>query len=252
MLLTRLIDAVFSPLVIGMIVAVLLWRWREPRGVRALGWAIAAICLLLATPLGANLLLALAERRAPISACTAPAPATIVLLGGGVRRAPESPDDVGALSSASVQRTIDAVAWVLASPGTDLVISGGMRPGDEVAESTLMATLARRLGVPAASIRTETASRTTWENAQFVRSLAPRLPSRIALTTSALHLPRALIAFRAAGFEPCAHPVDYRAAPFRDLADLLPRGGALAASDAVIHEWIGELVYRWKAAHPGR
>ncbi|GAA0717770.1 YdcF family protein [Dokdonella soli] len=250
--LTRLIDAVLSPLGFGLLLALALWlgRRRLSRGLWYAGFALEALCLLLAAPLGANALVALEERRAPPAiACAAPAPATVVLLAGGVRRPPHDADDVGALNAASVQRTIDAAALVLATPGTELVISGGIRPGDDVAESTLMAALARRLGVPPVSIRIETGSRTTWQNAQHVRALAPAAPERIWLVTSALHMPRALVAFRAVGFVPCAHPVDFRAAPFREFADLLPRGGAIAASEAALHELAGEIAYRWRAAY---
>ncbi|HJT97103.1 MAG TPA: YdcF family protein, partial [Rhodanobacteraceae bacterium] len=99
------------------------------------------------------------------------------------------------------------------------------------------------------AIRAETGSTTTWENAARVRALEPALPSRIWLVTSALHMPRALIAFRAAGFEPCAWPGDYRASPFEGIADLLPHAGAIANADATLHEWVGEIVYRLRAAY---
>jgi hypothetical protein len=33
--------------------------------------------------------------------------------------------------------------------------------------------------------------------------------------------------------------------------DLLPGGVAVARSEAGLHEWIGELVYRWRARAPG-
>lgn len=102
-----------------------------------------------------------------------------MVLAGGIRRAPYDADDYGALNSASVQRTLDAAVLALATPGAQLVISGGARPDERVAESTLMAGLARRLGVRAAAIRTETTSRTTWENAQHVRALVPGVPTRI-------------------------------------------------------------------------
>lgn len=250
MLLTRLIDAFASPLGGGLLLALLLWlgRHRLPRGWLRAGLALEALCLLASTPLGANALLALQERRAPVaSACEAPLPRTIVLLAGGMRRPPRDADDVGALNDASIARTLDAAALVLSEPGSQLVISGGTRPGDVAAESTLMAALARRLGVPAAAIRSEGDSRTTWQNATHVRALVPAIDDRIWLVTSAVHMPRSLIAFRAAGFTACAHPGDFRAAPLREVTDVLPSGGAIAATAAVLHEWIGELAYRWRA-----
>jgi len=61
-------------------------------------------------------------------------------------------------------------------------------------------------------------------------------------------LPRTLLAFRAAGFEPCAYAGDYRAAPLEGPADFLPSAGAIANADAVLHEWVGEIAYRIRAA----
>jgi len=255
MLLTRLIDAFASPLGGGLLLASLLWlgRRRLSRGWLRAGLALEVLCLLASTPLGANALLALQERRTPpANACESAAPRIVVLLSGGMRRPPRGADDIGALNDPSTQRTLDAAALVLSEPGAELVISGGTRPGDAAAESVLMATLARRLGVPPASIRTETDSRTTWQNAMHVRALVPAVDERIWLVTSAVHMPRALIAFRAAGFAPCAHAGDFHAAPPREFTDALPSGGAIAASAAVLHEWIGELAYRWRAARAKR
>ncbi|MEO7326440.1 MAG: YdcF family protein [Dokdonella sp.] len=250
MLLTRLIDVMLSPLSFGLLLALLLWRSRAhlPRGLWRTGLVLEALCFVFTTPLGASALVGIEERRAASStACMAPTPTTIVALSGGLRRAPRDSDDYGALNVESMQRAFDAANLVMATSGAELVISGGTRPGDEIAESTLMAGIARRLGVPAAAIRTEVTSRTTWENAQHVRALVPALPARIWLATSAMHMPRALIAFRAAGFEPCAHPGDFRAAPFREFTDLLPSGGAVSASAEALHELVGELAYRWRA-----
>ena len=63
--------------------------------------------------------------------------------------------------------------------------------------------------------------------------------------TSAFHMPRAIAAFRAAGFPVEAYPVDYRTrgpidatAPFA----LLPAG--LTMTDTAMHEWAGLLAYR--------
>ena len=243
-----LLDALLSPLGFGLLLAVLLgWRWRRwPRWLRGGGLVLGLLCLLLAMPLGADALLAFAERRAPgAQDCAAPLPTTIVLLAGGMRRDARAPDDVGALGESSLQRTFGAVELFARTPGARLVVSGG--PHRQVAVSAQMAELAVRLGVPREAIRIEDQSRTTWENATRVRALDPAVPERVWLATSALHLPRALIAFRSAGFAPCGYPADVRSAAFEGAGDLLPSGGAVARSAAVLHEWVGEIVYRWRA-----
>ncbi|WP_300618584.1 YdcF family protein [Dokdonella sp.] len=246
MLLTRLVDFAISPLGFGLLLALLLWRTRRhaPRWLWHLGAALEVVCFLLATPFGAQTLAALQERRIAAEVCPAADAAPLVLLAGGLRRAPRDADDVAALSEASLRRTIETAARAGAAPAMPLVISGGVWPGEAVAESTLMATLMSRLGVPAASIRTETGSHTTWQNAFHVRALDPPLPARIRLATSAVHMPRSLLAFRVAGFEPCAVPIDVRAARLRYVTDFLPSGGAIALSTAVLHEWVGEVGYR--------
>jgi uncharacterized SAM-binding protein YcdF (DUF218 family) len=247
------VDVFLSPLGFGLLLALLLWlsRRRLPCGMLRAGIGVEIVCLFLTTPVGANLLTSWQERRATLAECGSPAPSTIVVLSGGMRRDAENPGDFGVLNVATLQRTLTGAGLALRTPGATLVFSGGARVGGEsnVAQAEIMADVARKLGVPAASIRTEDASTTTWENARDVRALDPELPARIALVTSALHMPRALIAFRAAGFDPCAYPSDYRFAPFDGPADLLPSAGAIANADATLHEWVGEIAYRLRAAH---
>ena len=248
----ELIDTVLSPLGFGLLLGASLWlcRGRLPRAALVVGIALEVACLLLATPFGANLLLRAQERRVAVDArCERDPPSTIVLLAGGMRRDAGDEGDPGALGESSLQRTLGAADLFARMPQAQLVISGGRHRDAIVSEE--MARFATRLGVPAAAIRIEGHSLTTWENATRVHALEPALPERIWLVTSAVHLPRALLAFRAAGFAPCGCPVDRRAAMFAGWTDLLPGGGAIARSEAVLHEWAGEVAYRWRESHSG-
>ncbi|HET7923306.1 MAG TPA: YdcF family protein [Rhodanobacteraceae bacterium] len=247
------IDVLLSPLGFGLLVALIAWlgRRRLPRALLRASLAIECVCLALTTQAGANVLVKLQERRTPMpSACAAPEPNVIVLLSGGMRRDAADARDFGVLNISSLQRTLAAATLAKTIPDAELVITGGPRIGgaSDVAQSSVMADVAERLGVPASAIRAELAATTTWENATTVRALEPKLPTRIWLVTSALHMPRSLIAFRAAGFEPCAYAGDYRAAPLEGPADFLPSAGAIANADAVLHEWAGEIAYRIRAA----
>jgi uncharacterized SAM-binding protein YcdF (DUF218 family) len=102
------------------------------------------------------------------------------------------------------------------------------------------------LGVAHNRITAEEQSRNTIENAVFSRLVAqPKPGERWLLVTSAYHMPRAVAAFRAAGFPVEAYPVDWRTrgpidalTPFGSLSDGLQR------TDAAVHEWIGLLAYR--------
>lgn len=209
---------------------------------RAAGAALFAAWLF-ATPLGAGALVALQERRVAMQPACEVAPEAIVLLAAGRRRALSGDDDVAALGEASVQRSLGA-ARLQQETGLPLVITGGEHWGEPV--SAGMASLLRRLGVPDDAIRLERQSRSTLENARLVAAMQPPVPRPVWLVTSAVHMPRSLVAFRAAGFEPCAWAVDRRAGARFSMASLLPRGGAIARSEAVLHEWVGELVYRWR------
>ncbi len=67
------------------------------------------------------------------------------------------------------------------------------------------------LGIAHDRITAEEQSRNTIENAVFSRLLAhPKPGERWLLVTSAFHMPRAIAAFRAAGFAVEAYPVDWR------------------------------------------
>lgn len=253
MRLMTFVDVLLSPLSFGLLVALAAWlaRRRLPRRLLRATIAIECVCLALTTQAGANALVALQERRTPIPpSCAAPAPNVIVLLSGGMRRDATDARDFGVLNISSLQRTLSAAALAKRTPDAELVITGGPRigGGNDVAQSSVMADVAENLGVPAAAIRAELAATTTWESATIMRSLEPKLPARIWLVTSALHMPRSMLAFRAAGFDPCAYPGDYRAAPLEGPADFVPSAGAIANADAVLHEWAGEIAYRIRAA----
>jgi uncharacterized SAM-binding protein YcdF (DUF218 family) len=240
------LNSLLSPLRTGVLLAVLLalaWRWL-PRWLRRLAWLPLLACLALSLPLVANSMVRYQESRVPAARiCTSPLPGDIVVISGGSVRRPVSPADFGALGESSLRRTMAAVALWRQDGNSRLWISGGAGHYP-VAESVLMAELAGRMGVPAASIDVETASRSTWQNAQFVRAGMAGTDRRIALVTSSLHMPRALYAFEQAGFDVCTWPADSRYARANSLGYFLPSTTALDKSEAVIHEWAGEFAYR--------
>ena len=234
-----------SPLRGGLLLALLLWllwRWL-PRWLRAVGISGLVIAFVLATPLGANALVASVEKRAPsASDCAAPLPSTIVLLGGGVKVSTRDPLNYSVLSPASLQRVFAAAKLARLQPDAHIVITGDSFWG--VPESTLMAQLLMELGIAPERIRQESAARTTWQNAQFTAALMPPVDRRIWLVSSAVHLPRALYAFEQAGFNACAWPADSNVAGWISFGYLLPTSNAIAKSEAALHEMLGEFAYR--------
>lgn len=245
-------DFILSPLIWVLLLALLLgilWR-RMPRWL-ALALLVLELSLVFAmTPAGANLLVHSVESRVPpASTCGRPTPTAIVVLSGGVEGHVHRTDDYSALTRTSLQRLFAAVALWQAHPDAMLVISGGS-PHGSVAESEILASLAQRMGVPAGKLQVETRSRTTWENAANLAQARPALPRRIWLVSSALHLPRASLAFRAFGFEPCAWSSNSVYRPFStSLGYFMPQNSSLAKTDHVIHESLGGWVYAWRARH---
>jgi uncharacterized SAM-binding protein YcdF (DUF218 family) len=106
--------------------------------------------------------------------------------------------------------------------------------------------LLERFGIARERIVLESRSRTTDENARFTRALvSPKPGERWLLVTSAFHMPRSIGAFRHAGFEVEAYPVDWRSRGWIDAAspfDQLSHG--LARTDVAVHEWSGLIAYR--------
>ncbi|MBN8480467.1 MAG: YdcF family protein [Xanthomonadales bacterium] len=239
-----MLNSLVSPLRFGLLVAlvlVLAWRHLGPR-MRVAGVLVLLPCLALTTPFAANALVGLQEARGDEAPCAAPYPSTIVVLGGGVLREAATFDDFAVLSEASLRRLIGAVE-LQRETGAQLVASGGVSRYT-ASEASLFGALALRLGVPADRLVLEQASRTTWQNAQFVAALDPPIARRIALVTSAVHMARARYAFEQAGFEVCTHAVDRRFAGYGGVGYFLPATSALVKSDGVLHELAGELAYR--------
>ncbi len=113
------------------------------------------------------------------------------------------------------------------------------------------------LGISGDRLILERRSRNTWQNAVFTKALVDPKPGELwLLVTSADHMPRAMGAFRQAGFAVEPWTVDYRTAGPGDLVSLFDstREG-LKRLDQATHEWIGLAVYwltgRSDALFPG-
>lgn len=226
------------------------WHWL-PGWLRVAGVALEVVLVVLMTPLGANALArAIALHHAPT--CDPPQPTAVVVLGGGFEYAPKSPADYGALHLATLDRVFAGVDLWRQLPDARLILAGGA--GWRIREAVPMANLAMALGVPANAISLDPSSRTTWQNARNVAAIAPTVPRRIWLVTSALHLPRALQAFRAWGFEPCAWPSNHPHRLQVWTGAFVPAGGAAATSGAAFHELLGRVEYAvlawWHRRHP--
>jgi uncharacterized SAM-binding protein YcdF (DUF218 family) len=198
------------------------------------------------SPLGNVLILPLEQRFPPFDPSRG-APDGIVVLGGAIAPAVSAARGVVALNEAAERLTVTA-ELAHRYPKARIVFSGGSNAllSDPIAEAPFAVDELEALGVARSRITAEEQSRNTIENAVFSRLVAqPKPGERWLLVTSAYHMPRAVAAFRAAGFPVEAYPVDWRTrgpidalVPFDSLSD------GLARTDAAVHEWVGLLVYR--------
>lgn len=169
----------------------------------------------------------------------------IVVLSGGFRR---GADNRGELAPDSISRCLRAVV-VYRSIGTrPLVVSGGVLstgpPGVPVSRG--MKSLLVELGVAEADIVEEDGSTTTYENATGSwRLLAARGLKKVALVTSATHLPRAVAVFEGQGFDVLPVGSGYsNPASQRSVLDVIPNAASVDSINRVAHEWIGLAWYR--------
>lgn len=220
-------------------------RWKRA-GMRLAICGIIAIVVCGLSPLGNALILPLEDRFSPWDPAHG-APDGIVVLGGAFENAVSGARDVVTLNDAA-ERMTSAVELARRFPAARILFSGGS--GQMVvtgpSEAALTQRLFTELGVDPGRLLLEDRSRDTAENATFSKALAdPKPGEHWLLVTSASHMPRAVGAFRRAGFPVEAYPVDWRTRgridlvlPFASVSDGLKR------TDTAMREWVGLVVYR--------
>lgn len=172
-------------------------------------------------------------------------PVRILVLSGGWFRLTES-GYVAVLGAASWERVAAGVTlWK--TTGGKIYFSGAPQPdgGNSVARE--MARVALQMGVPVDAIGIEERSTNTRENivlsaAQF--GLEPG--TRVMLVTSAVHMPRALAAAKAAAWQVLPVPCDFRADTELDWRSFVPSNDAPTSMEGLLHEALGLLQYRWR------
>jgi uncharacterized SAM-binding protein YcdF (DUF218 family) len=239
---------VISPLPFGaaLIAAILLGVFGRKRASLWLAGATAAVLLAFSIGAVGSSLLRPLENRYPPFPDPAPQVDAVVVLGGGLEEG--SPDEGGrsALEPTSLTRVV--AGYDLARRlGVPVIVSGGRtwNEGGGVSEADVAARLLVRLGMPSAMVLREGQSTTTWENARRVAALIPSAGvRRVALVTSAWHMPRAMLAFERAGVSCVAAPAGFLSGE-RGLRarDLIPSFTSLRDSALALREYLGILAY---------
>lgn len=210
-------------------------RWRYAL-LAAVAW-----CWVLSTPAVAHRLTAELERQYPplTPKIGFDDPLILVLASGDAYE--DTQPDVLQLDLASYRRTQTAVS-IWRTTGGELLFAGTIHVRERLPVAARMAELARSSGVPAASVRAETRSRSTRENLRNNLAALRSAPGVI-LVTSAAHMPRAMAVARALGLEPVAAPADFRAKDSLTWRAWLPNSQSLPLLGFALREWTGRAYY---------
>ena len=219
-------------------------RWRALAHVLLIG-SIVTLALVGFSPLSNVLLLSLSERF-PAWEAGRNAPDGVIVLGGVID--PDVSAARGAIElDSSAERAVALLTLARRFPNARIVFSGGsgsLSPNG-LAETPFARKLLDEFGMSGSRFIFEETSRTTWENAVNTRDMVrPKPGERWLLVTSSFHMPRSVGAFRKAGFEVEAFPVDWRTRGWSDASQPFDRlSSGLARADVAVHEWTGLAVY---------
>ena len=238
-----------ASLTLGVLLALLLaLRWRR-LALIVLVLAVAQVVILSFQPVGDALMGSL-ERQSRAAAALAPACCydAIVVLGGGIAAAhpPELPEpDL----NEGADRIWQAARLWKRGAAPRIIVTGGSflakHGGPPLTEADAMRVFLIDLGVPADAITDEGKALNTIENIRNVRAIIGH--GKVALVTSAYHMPRALQLAARAGLDVGAFPTDYQAVPEARLPwdNWLPSIGGLSQSNLALREIIAlNLDYR--------
>ncbi|MCG2594189.1 YdcF family protein [Ramlibacter sp. XY19] len=165
----------------------------------------------------------------------------IVVLGGGVDL--DTPEYGSPQLDVHAQNRLRYGAWLARRTGKPLAYAGGLGWAAVGTQQEPEAQVARRVAQEDYGLALrwlEDRSRDTRENALFMaEAMKPDAVRRVALVTDSWHMPRAVKAFRAAGFEVVAAPTGYPQVKRNPVLEWLPSDDGLRLSRQVLREWLG-------------
>jgi uncharacterized SAM-binding protein YcdF (DUF218 family) len=215
---------------------------RHARLGRALQLVAVLILFLLSLPAIAGMMLRSLEPTAPLdgAALAQSGAGAIVVLSA---EATMSPEYGGATVGGLTLERLRYGARLAHASGLPVLVTGGALGNGQPPIARLMSdVLEKEYAVPVRWI--EDRAQTTAENARFSAAILRREGiGTVVLVTHAFHMPRAVLAFRAAGMNVVAAPTMFTPlAPEPDA--LLPSAKALQQSFFAAHEWVGLIWYR--------
>lgn len=246
-ILTPFLNSLSAALVL-MVLAIVLLLLRRTRPALGVLLVATAGLYLGATPAVSRWLAGWLEQQYPPPAmASTPAADVIIVLGGST--GPALPPRQAPELNEHADRLMHAADLYKAGKAPVVLVSGGnwLDPSVGSAEANDMADVLGRFGVPVSAMLLETASVDTRQNAVLSVDLMRQRHFRTALlVTSAVHMPRAMAAFRQAGIDPIASETDFVSVSSGDwpVLDWLPSAGALGDSEMALREIAGFIYYR--------
>lgn len=207
------------------------------------------LLLALSTRSGAMLLVQPLENRYPALADPGQAQAIVILGAGRLANAPE----YGGADAASMNglKRLEYGARLHRQTGLPVLVTGGSPDGSAQTEAALMArVLQADFGV---DVRwQEGNSNNTRDNAVMSAAMLKQAGiSQVLVVTDAIHMPRAMLAFTAAGLQSTAAPTMFAGTARPLPTDYFPRASNLALASYAMHEWTGQLWYRLRYHRAG-
>ena len=217
----------------------LLWFTRFQKTGKLLAtFSLLLITLMGMRPVSYELARSLEQTYPPFDVGPHPQIDAIVVLGNGHVSDPAVPERAWQ-NNISLTRTLEGVRLAQAYPQAELVFSGYVS-GDPLSNAEVNARMAAGLGIPRSRMTLFENNKDTHDEAVSIS--AHLKGKRVALVSSATHLPRAMALYRGQGLDAVPAPTDYTAKQSQEpqpLYSYLPKGRYLMYSEAAIHEWIG-------------
>lgn len=193
-----------------------------------------------------NLVLAPLENYTPpLTAESAKGAALIVILGGGtIQNSPEEGED-GSLTGDSYKRAFYGLR-IAEKYRLPVLYSGGkLYEGEDKSEAEIAVRLLSKYSHSRISLYKETESRTTFENAEYVREKFNT--RKVILVTSAYHMKRSLFIFRKAGIDCVPAPTDYKIDSWSfNITSWIPKSYEMDCIYKGLKEYIGILFYQYR------
>jgi uncharacterized SAM-binding protein YcdF (DUF218 family) len=164
----------------------------------------------------------------------------VVVLGGGNGHSPNTSAN-NLLSASALGRVMEGVRILRAVPEAKLIVTGPRSASAPSSHATVLARTAMAYGITPDRILHIDQARDTEEESRAAQRLAQG--GRVALVTSAWHMPRSVALFRSAGLDPLPCPADFKSHTHDEFHwdDLFWDSAALDRSTLAVHERLGYL-----------